>query len=87
MWRCVCEGPTSELRVWCSSASLPVPPIPTPTGLHALAPPPPPHSDINLVARQALAMDRSQLIAVRAMMGAYWCVGSVRVPSFLLLAS
>ena len=34
-------------------------------------PPPPPHSDINLVARQALAMDRSQLIAVRAMMGAY----------------
>ncbi len=28
-------------------------------------------SDINLVARQALAMDRSQLIAVRAMMGAY----------------
>ncbi|KAG2443454.1 hypothetical protein HXX76_001811 [Chlamydomonas incerta] len=29
------------------------------------------HHDINLVARQALAMDRSQLIAVRAMMGAY----------------
>ncbi|KAG2443480.1 hypothetical protein HXX76_001833 [Chlamydomonas incerta] len=29
------------------------------------------HHDINLVARQALAMDRSQLIAVRAMMGAF----------------
>ncbi|KAG2423934.1 hypothetical protein HXX76_014875 [Chlamydomonas incerta] len=29
------------------------------------------HHDVNLVHRQALAMDRSQLIAVRAMMGAY----------------
>eukprot|EP00198_Chlamydomonas_reinhardtii_P005487 XP_001694823.1 predicted protein [Chlamydomonas reinhardtii] len=29
------------------------------------------HHDVNLVHRQALAMDRSQLIAVRAMMGAF----------------